>query len=193
MKGVNDSILVKSYIKGDNQAFNPLSEKYKQKIFTTISMIIKDADIAKDLVQDTFIKAINTIQLGRYDEKGKFLPWITRIAHNIAIDYFRRQQKYATVSVEESHFGNLAEYSQDSFEEIQIKKETLKKIKNLIDRLPENQREVLIMRHYKQMCFQEIAEATNVSINTALGRMRYALINLKKQMGKYNEQYICLN
>jgi RNA polymerase sigma-70 factor (ECF subfamily) len=153
-------------------------------------LIVKDSYIAEDLLQDTFIKAITTIKTNRYNEEGKFLPWIVRIAHNLAIDYFRKEKRYPTVILEDgSNVFNTLNFSEDSAESIQIKMETHEKLKEMIQKLPEQQKEVLLMRHYADMSFQEIAEATGVSINTALGRMRYALINLRKQMTKYNINY----
>lgn len=189
-KTLEDSSLVKKYQFGDEKAFEKLVHKHKAKVFTTILLIVKDYYIAEDLLQETFIKAIKTIKGGRYNEEGKFLPWITRIAHNLAIDYFRKEKRYPTIVLEDgSNVLNTLNFSEDSIESMQIKKETFNKLRKLIQKLPEKQREVLIMRHYAEMSFQEIAEATDVSVNTALGRMRYALINLRKQMDKYNIKY----
>lgn len=189
-KTLEDSSLVKKYQHGDEKAFEKLVHKHKAKVFTTILLIVKDYYIAEDLLQETFIKAIKTIKGGRYNEEGKFLPWITRIAHNLAIDYFRKEKRYPTIVLEDgSNVLNTLNFSEDSIESMQIKKETFNKLRKLIQKLPEKQREVLIMRHYAEMSFQEIAEATDVSVNTALGRMRYALINLRKQMDKYNIKY----
>lgn len=182
---VNDSELVSAYIKGDENAFATLVEKYKHRIYTTIYLVVKTEEIAQDLMQDTFIKAIKTLRSGRYNEEGKFLPWILRIAHNLAIDYFRRERRYPSVVFEDgSNVFNTLNFSEDSIETLQIKRESHEHLRGLIKRLPEQQRQVLIMRHYEDMSFQEIADATGVSINTALGRMRYALINLRKMMSK---------
>lgn len=182
---VNDCELVSAYIKGDENAFNTLVERYKSKVFTTIVLVVKDQYVAEDLMQDTFIKAIKTLRNGRYNEEGKFLPWILRIAHNLAIDYFRRDKRYPNVVLEDgSQVFNTLSFSEESTESLQVKKESHEHLRSLIKKLPEQQREVLIMRHYEEMSFQEIAEATGVSINTALGRMRYALINLRKMMSK---------
>jgi len=180
---VSDCELISQYKNGNEKAFEDLVGRHKNKIFTTILLIVKDQYVAEDLLQETFIKAIKTIKSGRYNEEGKFLPWISRIAHNMSIDYFRKQKRYPTIVMEDgSNVFNTLEFSEDSFESIQIKKETHAKLRELIQRLPDAQREVLMMRHYMGMSFQEIAELTNVSINTALGRMRYALINLRKQL-----------
>jgi RNA polymerase sigma factor (sigma-70 family) len=182
---INESELVSAYIHGDDAAFDTLVERYKSKIYTTIYLVVKDQYVAEDLMQDTFIKAIKTLRNGKYNEEGKFLPWILRIGHNLAIDYFRRAKRYPKVVFEDgSNVFNTLNFSENSIETIQIKKESHEHLRGLIKQLPDQQREVLIMRHYEDMSFQEIADATGVSINTALGRMRYALINLRKMMSK---------
>ncbi len=187
---VSDSELVSLYIRGDEKAFEKLVLRHKSRIYTTIYLIVKDQYVAEDLMQDTFIKAVDTIKSGRYNEEGKFLPWIVRIAHNLAIDYFRRDKRYPSVVFEDgSSVFNTLDFSEDSVESIQIRQETHEQLREMIQRLPEVQRQVLIMRHYEEMSFQEIADATGVSINTALGRMRYALINLRKQFSQRAPQY----
>jgi RNA polymerase sigma-70 factor (ECF subfamily) len=187
---VDDSSLVTLYKEGDEKAFEELVHRHKSKVFTAILLIVKDTYIAEDLLQDTFIKAVKTIKTGRYNEQGKFLPWIVRIAHNLAIDYFRKERRYPTILLEDnSNVLNTLNFAEDSAESAQIRKETHIKLRVLIQQLPEKQREVLIMRHYADMTFQEIADATGVSVNTALGRMRYALINLRKQMTKHSIDY----
>ena len=180
---VSDKKLVSAYIKGNEEAFELLVERHKNRVFTTINLIVRDNYLAEDLLQETFIKAIKTIKSGRYNEEGKFLPWILRIAHNLAIDYFRRDKRYPTMVLEDgsSVFNNL-DFSEDSFESVQIQKDTYARLKQFIEELPLVQREVLVMRHYMNMSFKEIAEVSGVSINTALGRMRYALINLRKKI-----------
>lgn len=187
---IADSELITQYKHGNNYAFEVLINRYKNRVFTTINLIVKDYSVSEDILQETFIKVIDTIQSGKYNEEGKFLPWVSRIAYNMAIDYFRKQKRYPTVVIEDhvKVFDTLS-FSEESFEETQIKAETYVKLKELIQKLPPAQREVLTMRHYMCMSFQEIAEATGVSINTALGRMRYALINLRKQMNKSNVSY----
>lgn len=187
---IADSELITRYKNGDESAFEILVLKYKSRLFTTIQLIVKDQYVAEDLLQETFIKAIDTIRSGKYNEEGKFLPWISRIGYNMAIDHFRKQKRYPSLAMEEnSPFLNSMAFSEDSAEAIRIKNETFTKLRELIQRLPEAQREVLVMRQYMKMSFQEIAEATGVSINTALGRMRYALINLRKQLEKSNTPY----
>ena len=187
---LNDAQLVSIYLNGNESGFEQLLNRHKSKIYTTIYLIVKDSYIAEDLMQETFIKAIKKLKSGSYNEEGKFLPWIVRIAHNLAIDYFRREKRYPTIVMEDgSNLFNSLDFSEDSTESVQIKTETHEVLKTMIDKLPETQKEVLLMRHYSEMSFQEIAEATGVSINTALGRMRYALINLRKQLEKYNLAY----
>jgi len=187
---MNDSQLLSLYKNGSEEAFTELVNRHKNRVFTTIYLIVKDTYTAEDLLQDAFVKAINTIKRGRYNEEGKFLPWLLRIAHNLAIDYFRKSKRYPMIVMEDgSNVFNTMDFAEDSMEDIQIKNDTHALLKNLIQELPEAQKEVLIMRHYMQMSFQEIAETTGVSINTALGRMRYALINLRKKMEKTNIAY----
>jgi RNA polymerase sigma-70 factor (ECF subfamily) len=189
-KTIDDSSLVNLYKEGDEKAFEELVHRHKSKIYTAILLIVKDNSLAEDLMQETFIKAINTIRAGRYNEQGKFLPWIVRIAHNLAIDFFRRDKRYPTTELDDNgQILNTLGFSEDSAETAQIRKETYTRLRVLIQQLPDKQREVLIMRHYAEMTFQEIAEATGVSVNTALGRMRYALINLRKNMTKSNTDY----
>ncbi len=187
---VSDSQLISLYKNGNEEAFSTLVNRHKKKIYTTIYLIVKDQYLAEDLMQDTFVKVVNTIKSGRYNEEGKFLPWVSRIAHNLAIDHFRKAKRYPTIVMEDgSNVFNTLEFSEGSMESKQIQQDTHALLRDLIRELPDSQREVLMMRHYMQMSFQEIADATNVSINTALGRMRYALINLRKKMDKKNIAY----
>jgi len=186
----SDGDLVSLYINGSEKAFEQLLKRHKSKIYTTIYLIVRDQYIAEDLLQETFIKAIKKLRSGSYNEEGKFLPWIVRIAHNLAIDYFRKEKRYPTIVMEDgSNIFNSIEFSETSTESLRIKDETHETLKKMIEALPEAQKEVLIMRHYADMSFQEIAETTGVSINTALGRMRYALINLRKKLEKNNIAY----
>ncbi|MDI9866229.1 MULTISPECIES: RNA polymerase sigma factor [Flectobacillus] len=188
---VNDSELVSRYIQnGDEHAFETLVRRYKSKVYTTIYLIVKDTYVAEDLLQDTFVKAVDVLRSGKYNDEGKFLPWVLRIAHNMAIDNFRREKRYPNIVFEDgSSVFNTLDFAEDSIEEMQIRNETHNHLRDLIKRLPDSQREVLVMRHYEDMSFQEIADATGVSINTALGRMRYALINLRKMMSKNSPSY----
>jgi RNA polymerase sigma factor (sigma-70 family) len=187
---ISDSKLVSLYKNGSEEAFEQLLNRHKSRVFTTIYLIVKDNYVAEDLLQETFIKAIRTIKDGRYNEEGKFLPWIMRIAHNMAIDNFRKEKRYPTVILEDgSSVFNTLKFAEESIETEHIKQETHAKLRQLIEELPDAQKEVLVMRHYMDMSFQEISETTGVSINTALGRMRYALINLRKKMKQYNIAY----
>jgi RNA polymerase sigma factor (sigma-70 family) len=186
----SDSELVSRYKDGNEKAFEILLHRHKSRVFTAIYLIVKDRYIAEDLLQETFIKAINTIRGGRYNEEGKFLPWISRIAHNLAIDHFRKEKRYPEIILEDgSPLLNSMQFAEESIEDKQIMKDTAQRLRELIKELPEEQKQVLIMRHYLRMSFQEIAERTGVSINTALGRMRYALINLRKKMIKNHLAY----
>ncbi len=185
-----DSQLVSLYQQGNEEAFEVLLHRHKSRIYTAIYLIVKDRYKAEDLLQETFIKAVNTIKSGRYNEEGKFLPWISRIAHNLAIDSFRRSKRYPEIVLEDGSlvFNSMA-FSEDSAESTRIAQETQVRLRDLIKELPAEQKQVLIMRHYMDMSFQEIADRTGVSINTALGRMRYALINLRKKMIKTQYAY----
>ena len=180
---LSDSCLVSLYIKGNEEALSVLIDRYKSRIFTTIYFIVKDKYIAEDLLQDVFIKTIKTIKCGKYNEQGKFLPWILRVAHNQAIDHFRKEKRNPRITLQDgSDVFNCLKFSEDFTEPNNLTKKTVQYIKKIIYELPDKQREVLVMRHYMQMSFQEIAESTKVSINTALGRMRYALIRLRKKI-----------
>lgn len=187
---MTDAELVSSYRRGNEAAFAELVSKYQSKVYTTIYMIVKDRYLAEDLTQDVFIKAIDKIVGGKYNDEGKFGPWIGRIAHNLAIDYFRKNKRSPEVLTEDGTniFVDM-QFQEESVEDSRIKTETHARLRMMIETLPENQKEVLKMRHYAEMSFQEISEQTGVSINTALGRMRYALINLRKKFNEQNKAY----
>jgi RNA polymerase sigma-70 factor (ECF subfamily) len=188
--GPDDSVLITLYRNGNEAAFNLLVDRYQSKVFTTIFLIVKDQDVAEDLLQDVFVKVLHTFNSDKYNEEGKFQPWVMRIAHNMAIDHFRKAKRYPTILLEDgSNLLNSLSFAEDSSEEQRIKDETHAWVRNLIDELPEAQKEVVIMRHYLDMSFQEIAEQTGVSINTALGRMRYALNHIRKKMKQVNSAY----
>lgn len=176
-----DRNLIKGFMNGDDHAFSCLLNRYKAKVFTTIYLIVKDRSIAEDLFQEVMIKVVRMIRSGKYNEEGKFLPWVTRIARNLAIDHFRKVQRNPLQRESEDYdiFGTIAQ-SEGSAEDQIIRQENRRYIKALVQQLPDKQREVLIMRTYANLSFKEIADITDVSINTALGRMRYALLNLKK-------------
>lgn len=188
--GPKDSELITQYRGGSEAAFEMLMEKYQSKVYTTIYLIVKDQGVAEDLLQDVFIKVVQTLNSDKYNEEGKFQPWLMRIAHNLAIDYFRKSKRYPTIIMEDgANLFNTLKFAEETVEDLQIKEDTLNLVRKLIDELPETQKQVLIMRHYMDLSFQEIAEQTGVSINTALGRMRYALINMRKKMKQLNFAY----
>lgn len=182
-KLMDDAKLVNAYINGNEEVFKVLVNRHKDKVFTTIYLIVKDRNVAEDLLQDTFIKAIHTLKGGKYNEDGKFKPWLCRIAHNLAIDFFRKAKKNPTYTIEErGNIFNSLDFSEQSIEKEKIDLDNNNKLHALIQKLPESQKEVLVMRHFAGLSFKEIAEETGVSINTALGRMRYALLNLRKEL-----------
>ena len=188
--GPKDSELIAQSRNGSEAAFEVLVDKYKSRVFTTIQMIVKDQGVAEDLLQDVFVKVVQTLNSDRYNEEGKFQPWLMRIAHNLAIDHFRKMKRYPSVVMEDgSNVFNTLQFAEETVEDIRIKDETYALVQQLIDELPESQKQVLIMRHYMDLSFQEISEQTGVSINTALGRMRYALINMRKKLQKINIAY----
>ena len=181
---LGDTQLVHAYTSGDEKAFDVLLRRHKDRIYTYIFFMVKDKQLAEDVFQDAIIKVIHTLKSGKYNDEGKFLPWVMRISHNLIIDTFRKNAKMPTIEPKnEDHdiFSTLNVLDQNVQDQL-VTDEILKDVKKLIDYLPEEQREVVMMRHYADMSFKEIAEATNVSINTALGRMRYALINLRKMI-----------
>ncbi len=180
---LSDAELVSLYVKGNEGAFAVLLKRHKSKILTTIFLIVKDRDHAEDLLQDTFFKVIRKLKAGEYNNEGKFVQWVCRIARNMAIDSFRKDKRYPHSDIDEApNVYNSMDFSEESIESLKIKDDTHTLLRKTIQALPEVQREVVLMRHYADMSFQEIAEETGVSINTALGRMRYALINLRKQL-----------
>ncbi|MBQ7510663.1 MAG: sigma-70 family RNA polymerase sigma factor [Prevotella sp.] len=182
-EGVADEALALLYINGDNRAFDELLSRTQEKLFTYIMFVVRDHDVADDIFQETFVKVITKLQQGQYTDSGKFLFWITRIAHNCIMDWYRLQQSSHIIEVTENNdLQNLKSLSvMDTNKEAEmINEQVLIDIKRMVDTLPTTQREVVYMRYYQQLSFKEIAELTGVSINTSLGRMRYALINLRK-------------
>ena len=182
-----DAVLVTSYIQGEESALSILITRHKQRIYSFIYSKVFDRDVAEDVFQDTFIKVINSLKRGKYNEEGKFLPWVMRIAHNLVIDHFRKNNRMPKFE-NNSDFNIFSVLSDNSLnaENTIIKGQVENDVRRLIEELPEDQKEVLMMRIYKDMSFKEISEQTGVSINTALGRMRYALINLRKVIDKHN-------
>lgn len=182
-----DAVLVSNYIDGNEKALEILIQKHQQRVFSFIMSKVLDKEIANDIFQDTFIKVIRTLKRGAYNEEGKFLPWIMRISHNLIIDHFRKSNRMPTFQ-NTDEFDIFSVISDDvlNVEKQMIKEQICEDLRELIEELPEDQKEVLVMRMYKDMSFKEISECTNVSINTALGRMRYALINLRKLIDVHN-------
>tara|TARA_X000000368_G_C22825820_1_gene621134 strand:- start:79 stop:663 length:585 start_codon:yes stop_codon:yes gene_type:complete len=185
----SDQDLVKLYLNGSEIAFETLIRKHKDKVFAFILSKIKNYNLAHDVFQDTFIKVINSLKKGKYNEEGKFVPWVMRIAHNLVIDHFRRQKKTRSITpTDDFNIFDVISNKEKNAEENMITDQITSDVRKLIEELPEDQKEVLKMRYYRDMSFKEIAEITDVSINTALGRMRYAVINLRKLVEKYNIQ-----
>lgn len=183
LQSKSDQDLVHQYIQGQETSLEELIRRHKSKIYTSIYLLVKDSYLAEDIFQDTFIKVINTLKAGKYNEEGKFLPWVIRIAHNLVIDYFRKEKRTPVVTtVEGFDIFEVLKFYDESTEDRIIREQTHRDLRELIHLLPSEQKEVLIMRHYGELSFKEISEITNVSINTALGRMRYALNNLRKMI-----------
>ena len=182
LKKMTDEELVILYSKGENQAFDTLLNRYQNRLYSYIYFIVKSTELAEDIFQDAFLKVVQSLNAGRYQESGKFSSWVIRIAHNLIIDYFRRQKNMYCISKDGCDYDlfNHLKFSESSVESKMVYEQLLQDIGALMQQLPDNQREVLEMRHYMGLSFREIAEETNVSINTALGRMRYAVLNLRK-------------
>ena len=178
-----DTQLVRFFQEGNSQALEVLINRYKDKIFTSINFLVKDKYLAEDLFQDVFIKVIDTIRANRYTEEGKFLPWALRIAHNLCVDHFRKVKRTPAIKTSEgTDIFELINMSESSAEVTMMQGQSHDRVRKLLEMLPEEQREVIVLRHYADLSFKEIAEMTNCSINTALGRMRYGLINMRKMM-----------
>ena len=178
---LSDGELVALYLKGDSKSFEALIQKHKNKIYAFILSKIRNRDLAEDIFQDTFIKVINSLQKGKYNEEGKFLPWVMLIANNLVIDYFRKSKKMRTIApTDDFDIFDILQDGEKNVEDNLVNNQIHKDLRKLIEHLPEDQKEVLKMRYYSELSFKEISESTGVSINTALGRMRYALINLRK-------------
>ncbi len=177
-----DDVLVAYYSEGNNNAFDVLLTRHQAKVYNYILQMVKDRNLADDIFQETFVKAITTIKQGRYAEAGKFSAWVCRIARNLIIDNFRQEKVEATVSTDDSNYDvlNRKDLSEDTIEDMLIDSQIQADVRRIVKQLPDSQREVLIMRYYKGLSFKEIADVTGVSINTALGRMRYAILNLRR-------------
>ena len=180
---INDHQLIAQYLDGDERAFKELLDRHQQKIYTSIYLFVKDTALAEDIFQEVFIKIIDTLRKGKYNHEGKFVQWAMRIAYNMCVDHFRRNKRRPTVATNESFdIFDVLHTHEPNAEQLIMKSQTHDRIRQLVDLLPPEQREVVILRHYADMSFKEIAALTRVSINTALGRMRYALINIRKMI-----------
>ncbi|WP_414647066.1 RNA polymerase sigma factor [Chitinophaga sp.] len=185
-----DEQLITLFKKGHTSALEELVHRHKDKVYTSILLLVKDSFLAEDIFQDTFIKIIDTIRAERYTEKGKFLPWAMRIAHNLCVDHFRKIKRTPMIKTgDDKDIFDVLGFSDSCVEDKIITRQSHDRVRRMLDMLPEEQREVIILRHYAELSFKEIADLTQVSINTALGRMRYGLINLRKMM---TEKQICL-
>ena len=188
---LNDLELVQRFTEGDQNSLEILINRHKNRVYSYILLIVKNQELAEDIFQDTFIKVIRSLKQGKYTENGKFISWVLRISHNLIIDHFRKEKLSGTVSNEKADVDifNSRKFSEETVEDQMVTEQILLEVKDLIKELPEDQQQVIYMRHYLGLSFKEIADQTDVSINTALGRMRYALINLRKLVDKKN---LCL-
>ena len=182
-----DFELVKQFIDGDQKSIEILINRHKDRVYTYIVLIVKDTQLAEDIFQDTFIKVIKSLRKGKYQEKGIFVSWVMRIAHNLIIDYFRKSKHLKTYSSEDGEMDvfNSKKLAEDNIEDLLISDQIASDVRKLVNMLPDEQKEVILLRHYGGLSFKEISEQTDVSINTALGRMRYALINMRKLIEEY--------
>jgi RNA polymerase sigma-70 factor (ECF subfamily) len=185
---LNDNELVQRFVAGDQNSLEILIQRHKGRVFSYILLIVKKQELAEDIFQETFIKVIRSLKKGKYTENGKFVSWVLRISHNLIIDHFRKEKLKGTVSNDSLDIDifNSQKFSEDTIEDQMVNAQILSEVKDLIQELPDDQQQVIVMRHYLDLSFKEIAEQTDVSINTALGRMRYALINLRKLVEKKN-------
>ena len=183
---LTDQQLITLFVNGDSIALEELIKKHKDRIFTSIVILVKDRSLAEDIFQEVFIKIIDTLRSGSYTDEGKFLPWALRIAHNLCVDHFRRVKRTPIVHSNDDHdiFENL-NHSEEGVEGVIMRIQSHEHVRQMLDMLPQDQREVIVLRHFANLSFKEIADKTNCSINTALGRMRYGLINLRKLMVEY--------
>jgi RNA polymerase sigma-70 factor (ECF subfamily) len=176
-----DTQLVHAFQEGNNQALEALVNRYKDKIFTSINFLVKDRYLAEDLFQDVFIKIIDTLRNKGYNDEGKFLPWAMRIAHNLCVDHFRKVKRTPSITTsEERDIFEVINVTEDGPDKTMMKEQSHDRVRKILDMLPDEQREVIVLRHYADLSFKEIASISNCSINTALGRMRYGLINMRK-------------
>ncbi len=181
---LNDYELIKQYIGGNSSSLDVLIIRHKNKVFSYILMVVKNRELAEDIFQDAFIKVIKSLHAGKYKEEGRFVSWVMRIAHNLIIDHYRKDKHLKTISDDDTEVPlfNSVKFSDDTIEQLLVNEQILSDVKVLVDKLPQEQKEVVVLRYYYDLSFKEIADHTDVSINTALGRMRYAIINLRKIM-----------
>lgn len=185
---LSDNELVQRFISGDQNSLEILIHRHKSRVFSYILLIVRNQELAEDIFQETFIKVIKSLKKGRYTDNGKFISWVLRISHNLIIDHFRKEKLKGTVSNDsmETYLFNSPKFADETVEDQLVYSQILSEVKDLVKELPEDQQQVIYMRHYLDLSFKEIADLTDVSINTALGRMRYALINLRKLVEKKN-------
>lgn len=191
LQNLSDQELVTAYANGDNEAFDALLLRHKTRLFNYIFQMVRDRDLSDDIFQETFVKAITTIKQGRYNDMGKFSAWLYRIARNLVVDTFRAEKNEGSLSTDDADYDilNRRELAEDTIEDVMVDLQIEEDLRRLIDELPDVQREVLNLRYYRELSFKEIAELTGVSINTALGRMRYAILNLRRLA---KEKSVCL-
>jgi RNA polymerase sigma-70 factor (ECF subfamily) len=188
---LNDKDLILQYLEGNNKCFEVLLNRHRERIYTSIYLFVKDSDLAQDIFQDVFIKIVDTLRKGKYNHEGKFLQWALRISYNMCVDNFRRSKRRTKVNATETFdIFDILQTGDDNMETTMIKEQLHNKVRSLVDQLPPEQREVVVLRHFADMSFKEISQLTRVSINTALGRMRYALINMRKMV---NDHELLLN
>ena len=183
LTNLTDQQLIHLYVDGDSDAFSTIVLRYKEKIFTSIYLLVKDRYLAEDFFQEVFIKVIDTLRAGKYTDEGKFLSWAMRIAHNMCVDHFRKVKRTPTIKTsDDKDIFEVLNFFEPGADQKMMANQSHDRVRRLVDMLPEDQREVIILRHYADLSFKEISDLTNCSINTALGRMRYGLINLRKMM-----------
>ncbi len=184
IQNLEDNVLVQQFIDGDQNSLEILISRHKKRVYTYILLIVKNPQLAEDIFQDTFIKVIKSLRRGKYQDKGKFVSWVLRISHNLVIDYYRKQKYQNTISNDDNEYDllNSKSLAEDNIEDILVQDQIMSHVRLLVDHLPDDQRNVVYLRHYCGLSFKEIADQTGVSINTALGRMRYALINMRRMI-----------
>ncbi len=183
-----DQMLIEQYLNGKSSSMDILIERHRNRVFSSIYLLVKNREVAEDIFQDTFVKVIRSLRLKKYQDNGKFVAWVLRIAHNLVIDHFRKEQQQNTFSKDDYEIDvfNNVKLAELNYEDSLVQEQIYGKVRSLVEKLPEDQREIVMLRHYRDMSFKDIAEYKGVSINTALGRMRYALINMRKMISEYH-------